>query len=154
MAKSSSNKQGVFEGPITPTDPDTHSPQVPGTDPHLWRFNDRHTLTGARLQFTSFNTLAIEEITVFRLSTSREDRDVFNPSHTYPCRSLKLNGTDRTATSDDANDHESRASNTRVTHTNEKLLSTAPEGRVVEANDSSIFDLNTTISTVSANDEE
>jgi hypothetical protein len=36
----------------------------------------------------------------------------------------------------------------------EKLLSTAPEGRVVEANDSSIFDLNTTISATSASDEE
>jgi hypothetical protein len=34
------------------------------------------------------------------------------------------------------------------------LLSTAPEGRVVEANDSSIFDLNTTISAASATNDE
>lgn len=58
-----------------------------------------------------------------------------------------------TIASKDDTEEESKLSNTRTTHSNEKLDSRAPEGRTVEVYDSSIFDLNTIIS-VSSDDEE
>jgi hypothetical protein len=58
-----------------------------------------------------------------------------------------------TIASKDDTEEESKLSNTRTTHSNEKLDSRAPEGRTVEVYDSSIFDLNTIIS-VSSDDED
>jgi hypothetical protein len=51
-------------------------------------------------------------------------------------------------------EEESKLSNTRTTHSNEKLDSRAPEGRTVEVYDSSIFDLNTIISVPSDDEDE
>jgi hypothetical protein len=136
--------QPVFEAPNKPTNPDTHSPQVPTIDPHRSRFNDTHKLNGADEQSTSFSTLVPTAMAVLKSSKLWLDVDSFKESDTYSRNRDRDKTLVFTITLHDDKEDESKLSNTRDTVHNDWFESRAPEGRVVEVYESSILDLNTT----------
>jgi hypothetical protein len=137
---------GVFDEPNKPTNPDTHSPQVPSTDKveHVKRFSE--TQLGALEQFTPFNTVRVNESVLFKSSGVLVTWDSLIPSKRKTLRSSTPIHTSPTDTSAIDREEELNWSNTPTAQKE-------TEGRWVEVKDNSILDLNTTRSEEEEDDE-
>jgi hypothetical protein len=141
--RSIEGRQGVFEEPINPTEPATHSPQVPSVDQHSIRFNE--TQSGAFEQFTRFKITSVEKRMLFNSSELPFTREELIPVNRNSVISSNDLFTSSINTANVPREEESNSSNTIATQVRwEELpeLRCGPEGRSVEVCDNWSFDRN------------
>jgi hypothetical protein len=147
--KETKARQGVLDEPISPRWPLTHSPHVPSIEEHSIRFNA--TQSGAREQFTRFNTVEVTERVFVKSSGSLFTREMLTPvdKNTVSSSVDILVTSSSTITPDTVREMESNWSNTTTTQVRLEVEFWGV-GRTLEAYDSCNFDLNT----VRAEEEE
>jgi hypothetical protein len=137
--------QGVLEGPLRPINPETHSPQVPITTEHPFRFKEEQF--GAFEQLIWFKAEVVSESTLFKSSGLLVDWEAMILSVRKLFSASVVIVFSVTDTVNAEREEESSESETEATQDKFEdlvpftLSALVPEGRRVEAEDNCCFDL-------------